>query len=91
MPATACSPAAVMPTAPVPPEKSGPSAELSEKCWCAPDPTLPAKGAGDRLTRSPCRRATRLMMSRVNASWSAAATGASGDSEISNWLAAYSG
>ena len=48
---------------------------VSEKCWCAPDPTLPANGAGDRLTRSPWRRAARPMMSRVSTSWSAAATG----------------
>ncbi len=52
-PATALSPAAVMPAWPVPSENSGPSGAISEKCWCAPDPTLPANGAGDRLTRSP--------------------------------------
>ena len=38
---------------------------VSEKCWWAPDPTLPAKGTGDKLMRSPWRRAARPMMSRV--------------------------
>ena len=31
------------------------------------------------------------MMMRISTSWSAAATGDCGDSEISNWLAPYSG
>ena len=35
--------------------------------------------------------ATRPMMMRISVSWSAAATGANGASEISNWLAPYSG
>ena len=68
-----------MPPAPGPPENSGPCGRVSEKCWCAPDPTLPAKGAGDRLMRSPWRRAARPMMIRVSTNWSAAATGGSGD------------
>ncbi len=38
---------------------------FSEKSWWAPEPTAPANGTGDRLTRMPYRRATRLMMIRV--------------------------
>jgi hypothetical protein len=51
--ATALSLAAVIPRAPVPSENSGPSGEVNEKCWWAPDPALSANGAGDKLTRRP--------------------------------------
>ena len=52
-PATAASPSSVIPRAPDPPANSGTSALVSEKCWCAPEPTAPANGTGDRLTRIP--------------------------------------
>ena len=52
-PATADAPSVVIPPGPSPPENSGVSPRVNEKCWCAPDPTLPANGTGDRLTRSP--------------------------------------
>ena len=69
------SPSGVIPPAPAPPENSGLVALVSEKCWWEPDPTLPANGTGDRLTRMPYRRATRPTMMRISTSWSAAATG----------------
>ena len=83
-PATADSPSGVMPAAPGPPENSGVAPRFIEKCWWEPDPTLPANGTGDRLTRSPYRRAARPMMIRISTSASAAATGGCGDNEISN-------
>ena len=58
------------------PENTGRPSRRSEKCWCAPQPTLPANGTGDRVSRKPCARATRLrrILARINSS--AAATGA---------------
>ena len=64
-PPIAASPAAVIPWAPDPPPKMGLPERVSEKCWCAPDPTLPANGTGERLQRIPCLRAMRPMMMRM--------------------------
>src|SRR6476646_7341550 len=65
-PATADSPSGVIPRAPVPPENNGAPPFVNEKCWCAPEPTLPANGTGDRLTRIPYRLATLPTIILIN-------------------------
>ena len=42
---SAAAPSAVRPRGPVPPEKSGTPSRVRDRCWWAPLPTVPGKGA----------------------------------------------